>query len=59
MANKIFFSQLFSFSHNKYQSRGNNRKIKCKHNFNNSQWQDSFFQSKDYLEQVTTGCGIV
>ena len=40
---KVFFSQFFSFSHNKYQLGGKNKKIKCKHNFNNLQWQGSFF----------------
>ena len=40
---KVFFRKLFSFSHNKYQLRGNHKKIKFKHNFNNSHWLSSFF----------------
>ena len=33
---KSFSNQFFSFSQNKYQLRGNNLKIKCKHDFQNS-----------------------
>ena len=40
---KSFFDQFFNFSQNKYQLRGNNLKIKCKHDFQNSQWQGAFF----------------
>ena len=40
---KSFFNQFFSFSQNKYQLRGINFKIKCKHDFQNSQWQSAFF----------------
>ena len=36
---KVYFGSIF---HNKYYLRGNRRK-KSKHNFNNSQWQGSFF----------------
>ena len=43
MAIISFFSHFFSFSHIKYHLIGNNLKIKCKDNFNNSQWQGSFF----------------
>ena len=44
MANiKIFFNQFFSFSHNKYQLREYNLKIKFKHDFKNSQWKGTFF----------------
>ena len=50
---KSFFNQFFIFSHNKYQLRGNNLKIKCKHDFKNSQWQGAFFhRAKDMWNRL-------
>ena len=50
MANiKKNFNQFFSFSHNKYQLRGNNLKIKCKNDFQYSQWQSAFFHRAKVL----------
>ena len=40
---KVFFDQFFSFYQKSYVLRGNNKKITCKHNFKNSQWQNSLF----------------
>ena len=40
---KVFFNEFFSFSQNGYGLRGNNKKIKCKHDFKNSQWENLFF----------------
>ena len=40
---KVFFNQFFSFSQNSYDLRGNNKKITCKHDFKNGQWENSFF----------------
>ena len=44
MANiKVFLTSFFSFSQNENQLRGNNFKIKFKHDFQNRQWQGAFF----------------
>ena len=37
---KVFLKQFFSFSQNNYELRENNKKITCKHDFKDSQWQN-------------------
>ena len=60
---KEFFNQFFVFSQNKYNLRGNDKKIKCKYNYNNSQWQNSFFcrtiNMWNRLPQNVVSCGRV
>ena len=51
---KSFFNQFFSSSRNRYQLRGNNLKIKCKHDFQNISGKAHFFTEQklcgtDYL----------
>ena len=40
---KEFINHFFVFSQTNYNLRGNDKKIKCKYSFNNSQWQNSYF----------------
>ena len=60
---KEFFNQFFVYSQTKYNLRGNDKKIKCKYNFNNSQWQNSFFcrtiNMWNRLPQDVVSCGKV
>ena len=57
MANiRFFFRNFFRNFHNKYQLRGNNRKLILKQNFNNSQWQGSFYhRAKNMLNKLEQG----
>ena len=60
---KVFFNEFFSFSQNGYGLRGNNKKIKCKHDFKNSQWENLFFHRTkimwNKLPQDVVSCGKV
>ena len=48
---KEFFNKFFVFTQINYNLRGNDKKIKCKYNFNNSQWQ-FYFSEEQYI------CGV-
>ena len=52
---KDFFSQFFSFSDNKYQLIRNNKRIIVKIILTTVSARFIFSNSKDYVEQVTTG----
>ena len=56
---KAFFSQFFSFSHNKNQLRGKTKKKKVKIVLTTVSGRIIFSKSRDYVEQITIGCSIV